>query len=63
MVPNWFIKGLVVCKSFTVCMHLKHPLEFIKKSRGLSPYSGFLSVADMSITVTKVHVNKHHVCG
>ena len=35
------------------CVHLKDHLECIEKSIGLSPGSGFLSVADMSITVTK----------
>ena len=35
------INGLVVCT-----------LESVKKSRGLYPGSGFLSVADMSMTVT-----------
>ena len=48
-----FNKGLVMC--ITVCgyVHLKDRLESVEKSRGLSPGSGFLSVADMSITVTK----------
>ena len=49
MVPNW----LVVCITVCGCVHLKDPLESVEKSRGLSPGSGFLSVADMSITVTK----------
>ena len=53
MVPNWFSKGLVVCITVYGCVHLKYPLESVEKSRGLSPGSGFLSVADMSITVTK----------
>ena len=53
VVPNWFNKGLVVCITVYGCVHLKDPLESIEKSRGLSPGSGFLSVADMSITVTK----------
>ena len=35
------------------CVHLKDPLESVEKSRGLSPGSRFLSVADMSVTVTK----------
>ena len=53
MVPNWFNKGLVVCITVCGCVHLKDPLESVEKSRGSSPGSGFLSVADMSITVTK----------
>ena len=55
MVPNWFNKGLVVCITVCGCVHLKDPLELesVEKSRGSSPGSGFLSVADMSITVTK----------
>ena len=50
---QWFNKGLVVCITVCGCVHLKDPLESVEKSRGLSPGSGFLSVADMSITVTK----------
>ena len=50
---HWFNKGLVVCITVCGCVHLKDPLESVEKSRGLSPGSGFLSVADMSITVTK----------
>ena len=53
VVPNWFNKGLVVRITVYGCVHLKDPLESVEKSRGLSPGSGFLSVADMSITVTK----------
>ena len=53
VMPNWFNKRLVVCKTVYGCVHLKDPLESVEKSRGLSPGSGFLSVADMSITVTK----------
>ena len=51
--PNWFNKGLVMCITVYGCVHLKDPFESVEKSRGLSPGSGFLSVADMSITVTK----------
>ena len=51
--PNWFNKGLVMCITVYGCVHLKYPFESVEKSRGLSPGSGFLSVADMSITVTK----------
>ena len=53
VVPNWFNKGLVVCVTVCGCVHLKDPLESVEKSRGSSPGSGFLYVADMSITVTK----------
>ena len=53
MVPDWFNKDLVVCITVYGCVHLKDPLESVEKSRGSSPGSGFLSVADMSITVTK----------
>ena len=53
MVPNWFSKGLVVCKAVCGRVHLKDPLESVEKSRGLSPGARFLSVADMSETVTK----------
>ena len=53
MMPNWFNKGLMVCQTVYGCVHLKEPLESVEKSRGLSPDSGFLSVADMSVTVTK----------
>ena len=52
MVPNWFNKGLVMCKTVYGYVHLKDHLESVEKSRGLSPGSGLLSVADMSITVT-----------
>ena len=53
VVPNWFNKGLVVCITVCGCVHLKDPLESVEKSRGLSPGTRFLSVADMSIIVTK----------
>ena len=43
---NWFNKGLVVCITVCGCVHLKDPLESVEKSRGLSPGSGFLSVAE-----------------
>ena len=51
VVPNWFNKGLVVCKTVYGCVHLKDPLESVEKSMGLSPGSGVLFVADMSVTV------------
>ena len=55
---QWCLTGLTkawwcVCITVCGCVHLKDPLESVEKSRGLSPGSGFLSVADMSITVTK----------
>ena len=53
MVPNWLNKGLVVCINVYGCVHLKDPLESVEKSMGLSPGSGFLSVAYMSVTETK----------
>ena len=53
MVPNWFNKGLVVCITVCGCVHRKDPLESVEKSMESSPGSGFLSVADMSITVMK----------
>ena len=53
MVPNWLNKGLVVCITVCGCVYLKDPLESVEKSRGSSPGSRFMSVADMSITVTK----------
>ena len=53
VVPNWSNKDLVVCITVCGCVHLKDPLQSVEKSRGLSPGSGFLSVADISITVTK----------
>ena len=40
-------------------MYLKDPLESVEKSRGLSPGSGFLFVADMAVTVTKLDVKLH----
>ena len=59
--PNWFIKDFVICKKLPVvaCTLGVHPLESIDNIRGLSPGSGFLSVADMSITVLKGDV-KHN---
>ena len=39
------------------CVHLKYPLELSKRDR-LSPGSGFLSVADVPIKITKGDV-KH----
>ena len=51
MVPNWFIKGLVVCKTVYGCVYLIFPLESFEKSSRLSPSSRFVSVADMSINV------------
>ena len=61
MVPNWFSKGLVVCITVSGCVHLKYPLESVEKSRGLSPGSGFLSVADMSITVTNMKFDNDEI--
>ena len=54
---QWCLTGLTkarwCAKLLFGCTHLKDPLESVEKSRGLSPGSGFLSVADMSVTVTK----------
>ena len=49
VVPIWFIKGLVVCKTV---------FRAFLKEYGLSPGSGFLSDADMSITVPKEDVKR-----
>ena len=35
VVPNWFIEGLVLCKTVYGCVHLKYPVESIQKSSGL----------------------------
>ena len=46
-------KGMVVCIAVYGCVHLKDPVESVKKRRGLSLGSGFLSVIDIFITLTK----------
>ena len=43
LAPDWFIKGLAVCKTVYGRVYLEFPLESVEKSRGLSPGSGFLS--------------------
>ena len=43
LLPNWFIKGVMVCKTVDGYARLKDPLESIEKSMALSPGSGFLS--------------------
>ena len=51
----------IVNSILSVCgrVHLKIPLESIKMRKGLSPRSRFLSLANMSITVTKGDVKLH----
>ena len=45
LVPDWFIKGLVCAP--------KRSLGVYRKEKGIVTGSGFMFVADMSITVTK----------
>ena len=52
MVPNWFIKDLVVCRTV---------LESFEYNVGLSPGSGFLYVADISISVMKGDVRHNQL--
>ena len=52
------MKESVVYKTDYGCVHLKDPLEPFERTRGLSPRSVFLSVIDMSITVTKACVKQ-----
>ena len=58
MVPNWCIKGLMVCTTVYSCVCLKYPWSLFKMM-GLSPGSGFLSVDDKSINMTKSTKSTH----
>ena len=54
---QWCLTGLTRLggvQTVYSCVHIQNLFkESVAKSRGLSPGSGFLSVADMSVTVTK----------
>ena len=69
VVPDWFIKGLVVCKTVDGCTQRapKTPIGVFRK-RWLSPgsYEGFCLVTDMAITVMNgdasiIHVHVHYI--
>ena len=53
MMPNWVIKGFVICKTVYRCVSSPTMHFEVEKRLGLSPVCAFLSVSNISIKVTK----------